>query len=211
MGTRHLISIYLDGEAKLAQYGQWDGYPSGQGFQCVAFLQAVDLDVFKTQVRNSRMLTEQEVRERWTEAGANPESEMVGLEIAEQFNRANPQLSRDSGAGTLTYIMEAEKPELAGDSTPFAGDSLFCEWAYVIDLDEMTFEVYEGFQKKAHEQGRFWDLPYTPSEDGEPREYWPMKLVASWAIQEIPSNWLAVVEGGPMEVLAASHSPGGRV
>ena len=50
-----------------------------------------------------------------------------------------------------------------------------------------------------------------PSEDGEPREYWPMKLVASWAIQEIPSNWLAVVEGGPMEVLAASHSPGGRV
>ena len=30
MGTRHLIAVQLDGEYKIAQYGQWDGYPEGK-------------------------------------------------------------------------------------------------------------------------------------------------------------------------------------
>lgn len=31
MGTRNPTAVVLDGEYKLAQYGQWDGFPSGQG------------------------------------------------------------------------------------------------------------------------------------------------------------------------------------
>jgi len=32
MGTRHLSMAYnKGGEVKVAQYGQWDGYPEGQG------------------------------------------------------------------------------------------------------------------------------------------------------------------------------------
>ena len=27
MGTRNLTAVYLDGEYKIAQYGQWDGLP----------------------------------------------------------------------------------------------------------------------------------------------------------------------------------------
>lgn len=29
MGTRHIIAVVADDEYKIAQYGQWDGYPSG--------------------------------------------------------------------------------------------------------------------------------------------------------------------------------------
>jgi len=29
MGTRHCIIAVCDGEHKIAQYGQWDGYPTG--------------------------------------------------------------------------------------------------------------------------------------------------------------------------------------
>ena len=28
MGTRNLTCVFKDGEYKVAQYGQWDGYPS---------------------------------------------------------------------------------------------------------------------------------------------------------------------------------------
>lgn len=31
MGTRHLIKVKYKGEIKVSQYGQWDGYPDGQG------------------------------------------------------------------------------------------------------------------------------------------------------------------------------------
>ena len=38
MGTRNLTAVYLDGQYKVAQYGQWDGYPEGQGITALTFL-----------------------------------------------------------------------------------------------------------------------------------------------------------------------------
>lgn len=55
MGTRHLISVVLDGEYKIAQYGQWDGYPSGQGQAIVDFLlDNFDREAFKRQLAKCR-------------------------------------------------------------------------------------------------------------------------------------------------------------
>jgi hypothetical protein len=34
------------------------------------------------------------------------------------------------------------------DSKGFLSDSLFCEWAYIINLDKEVLEVYEGFQEE---------------------------------------------------------------
>ena len=30
MGTRHLTAVVLNGDFKVAQYGQWDGFTNGQ-------------------------------------------------------------------------------------------------------------------------------------------------------------------------------------
>ena len=39
MGTRNLTMVIdQEGEVKVAQYGQWDGYPSGVGVGIVSFL-----------------------------------------------------------------------------------------------------------------------------------------------------------------------------
>lgn len=38
MGTRHLICVFFQGKWVVAQYGQWDGYPEGQGVKIYRFL-----------------------------------------------------------------------------------------------------------------------------------------------------------------------------
>ena len=38
MGTRHLILVYYKGQYHIAQYGQWDGYPGGQGVTVLHFV-----------------------------------------------------------------------------------------------------------------------------------------------------------------------------
>ena len=44
MGTRNLtMVINQEGETKVAQYGQWDGYPSGVGASVLSFLKNKEL------------------------------------------------------------------------------------------------------------------------------------------------------------------------
>jgi hypothetical protein len=38
MGTRNLVAVQIDGQYKIAQYGQWDGYHSGKGLEVLEFL-----------------------------------------------------------------------------------------------------------------------------------------------------------------------------
>jgi len=53
MGTRHLICVVLDNEYRVAQYGQWDGYLTGQGKEIVNFLLTCDLTKFKDKIKNN--------------------------------------------------------------------------------------------------------------------------------------------------------------
>ena len=76
------------------------------------------------------------------------------------------------------------------DDINFAADSLFCEWAYVIDLDKRTFEVYEGFNKEPlNEDERFFFLEEKSyKEHRGVDQYHPVKLVKSWSLDELPTG-----------------------
>jgi len=50
MGTRNVTMVISGGETKVAQYGQWDGYPSGQGVTILNFLKRFSLKKFKKQL-----------------------------------------------------------------------------------------------------------------------------------------------------------------
>ena len=41
MGTRHLTAVFLDGKYRVAQYGQWDGYPERAGRNCLNFARTI--------------------------------------------------------------------------------------------------------------------------------------------------------------------------
>lgn len=133
MGTRHLIAVAIDGEYKVAQYGQWDGYFEGQGVDVLNFLKNVDYNEFKNQVRNLSFLTKED---------------MVAINENDNWVRDFPWLSRDAGSDILNYVVNNNGNIKLKNSIGFAGDSLFCEYAYVIDLDKDIFEIYVGFNEE---------------------------------------------------------------
>src|SRR6185369_550103 len=101
MGTRHLTVVYLDKTHKIAQYGQWDGYPEGQGVTVLRFLDKMDKKKFTTKVRAAKFLTEEEIKKTWAECGAPADAEFVPVDVANTHKEKYPALSRDTGGDIL--------------------------------------------------------------------------------------------------------------
>lgn len=143
MGTRNLTVVKLRGKTKVAQYGQWDGYPTGQGQEIADFLKTVDLPTFKKQVAKLGVYTKADIEQAYKEAGANPGDEWVSIEVSERKNEAHPALNRDHGAGILALIQNGvvTKVQLQED---FKNDHLYCEYWYEVDLDKETVSMNGG-------------------------------------------------------------------
>lgn len=181
MGIRNLTCVMQDGEYKIAQYGQWDGYPSGQGVDILSFLQNADLEKFREKIKTVRFLKDEEI-------------ESLGIYWKDKY----PQLSRDHGAKVLDFVINDTK--IFQNSISFAGDSLFCEYCYVVDLDKNTFEVFEGFNKKPIKEGRF--VTGDSSLDGqneEGSEYEPVKLIKIYNLNSLPSEEEFLTDLEPQE------------
>lgn len=129
MGTRNLTMVKLGGELKVAQYGQWDGYPTGQGATISSFLKKMDKDLFISKVRRLRWITDQDIKA----------VESVG----DKWEDLYPHLSRDEGAGVLDLIHDGNVDFVAGNKD-FLEDGLFCEFAYELDLDSEVVTVFES-------------------------------------------------------------------
>lgn len=144
MGTRNLTAVYLDGQYKVAQYGQWDGYPEGQGITVLTFLRdKMDLELFKEALRNSSYIPSEELTALWKQYGAD-ENGLVTMEDSDRMMEDHPEFSRNTGAGILEMVQNHSEGMKLQDSINFAADGLFCEWAWVIDLDAGTFEGTAG-------------------------------------------------------------------
>ena len=148
MGTRNLTIVTLKGQTKVAQYCQWDGYFTGQGYTIAEFLKKVDLTKFKKKVKGLQWATSQEIKDSWTSVGADPNSDSVSFEIADKHTVEYPEYSRDTGANILDLIYKGKVTKL-DNQIDFLNDSLFCEFAYELDLDKKVVRIYVGFQKDA--------------------------------------------------------------
>ena len=192
MGTRGLNMVISKKETKVAQYGQWDHYPSGQGLTALLFLSRTDLTKFKEKVDTLHFSTDAEELEVKTYlASVGADNGWMTMEQAAKVNEVYPHLNRDMGAEILEYIMLNEVKFLC-DNTNFAADSIFCEWAYVIDLDKRTFEIYKGFNKTPlTETDRFYSLQAANLHHEDRRgddQYFPVKLVKEFSLDALPTK-----------------------
>lgn len=185
MGTRNLVAVQIDGRYKIAQYGQWDGYPSGKGLEVLEFLrERMNEAVFVKALRSSTYIAPEKLDALWKKYGADDEG-WVTMEQAAAMKRDHPEFSRDTGAKILDIVQEHPEGMELADSISFAADGLFCEWIWVIDFDKRTYEGYEGGGGKRLESGeRFYEFD---SEEGVMGYHSP-HLVAAFRLDELPTD-----------------------
>lgn len=203
MGTRNLTMVVSNGKTRVAQYGQWDGYPEGQGKTILATLKRIDAGgewgKFKTKIDNLKWITKKQSKE---------------IDADKNWETKYPYLSRDCGGGIIEAIHFGKmtvnegygnkkeiKVNVVGltNGEDFANDSLFCEWAYVIDLDKNSFEVYRGFNTSPLENNeRFYSESFTP-EKGSESEYYPVRFLKSYPLNKLPKEAIFIKECTPVE------------
>jgi hypothetical protein len=146
MGTRHIISAKCDGTIKLCQYGQWDGYPSGQGIDTLRQLKTFDMNRFKKKVKLLQFYDDKEIENKQISDG-------------EEFNR-------DTGSKILSLIYNDHVIRVVNSEDAIA----WIEYSYMVDFDENKLEAYSYWGKGNKEYLGLvlidsFDLDNLPSEE----------------------------------------------
>ena len=154
MGTRNLTIVKNNlGETKIAQYGQWDGYPSYSGIQALNFLR----DEYNQALLNVKLDLVQFVGDEEVDT-LYKQYESTDWENKDFLN-AYPGLHRDTGIGILEVVANATAPIKSVDNTEFANDSLFCEGIYEVDFSTNKFITIYADNKVSY------DLDDLPSDE----------------------------------------------
>lgn len=153
MGTRNLISIKSENKIKVAKYCQWDGYPDGQGVDILNILRNLDFKKLKKNIKNIKELSEESLKELYEKEGITV-GDFITMEEAERFKKSYPQLDRDMGAEIIKYVEENESPILFHQAG--AGmEKTWCQWFYILDLDEMSLLVFTEAPFKTIEKDNY--------------------------------------------------------
>lgn len=191
MGTRGVTGFIVDGVAKI-NYQQYDSYPEGVGAQVAEFMMRYpSIGAMREAARAIRVVSKDIIpTQEDVEALARFTDMRVGTQSPDDWYC----LLRDT-QGDPGKILEAG---VVVDNEDFLHDSLFCEWGWIINLDTNVVEVYQGFQREKHSEGRYAEGdPYIPDYmDGE--TYYPCALVLEvpfedFASYKSPDDFVAVV------------------
>jgi len=166
-------------------YNHSDSYVQGLGAEVIRFCQIVSHkdawqevsgNVEKIQLVDRNSVPTPELIERY--------KPFADVGVSNQTLEDWYCLLRGVQFGGFLWGVAAGELEHMIDGFDFLKDSLFCEYAYIINLDDMTLDFYRGFNKEPVENG----LPFPMVPDGS--GYYPVKLRASFSLWQLPLNWL---------------------
>lgn len=179
MGTRGSFGVVVDGEAKIG-YNQYDSYPDGHGIENLRWLRKVIESGIESDIRAEAAdveLVNDDVKP--TDADIEHLSAYTDLNVSEQSTDDWYCLTRETH-GSISKMLDCG---YILDSRNFPLDSLFCEWAYIVDFDNRQFEVYKGFNKGQATKGRWAGLAGEADSD-----YGPVELIALYHFDSLPTD-----------------------
>lgn len=148
MGTRNLTKVVdADGITRVAQYGQWDGYPSYTGTRILEFLLEYKMiEKLEQSLVKARFATPDELEEL-----VKPYCDEDGLMTFEQgteWSTMYPSLTRDTGCDILKVLVYSNAYVPLKDESDFEEDELFCEGVYTVNFQDRTYTTkYGGFEE----------------------------------------------------------------
>lgn len=123
MGTRHRQAVISKkGILKVQQYGQWDGYPSGQGSEILRYLKSGDIKKYHKNLTKLKKATK---------------AQLKIVEDDENWTQNYPYLSRDCGSRIHQMIEDGTVPFVI--HTPEEECRQWCEGFYTIDFHKGLF------------------------------------------------------------------------
>lgn len=177
MGTRGCYGFRKNGMDKLT-YNHFDSYPDYLGRTMVKFCKATSIPELN-EIFDKLILVNE---------SAKPTVEQI-KECKQYYDgRVSRQTVNDwycllrNAQGDLDAYKNGLKYMI--DGCDFIKDSLWCEYAYIINLDTEALEFWIGFQDKPHIYNR-----YGVERDGN---YYPCKMVASYPLATISLNEYSV-------------------
>lgn len=151
MSTRGAWGFRKDNVDKIT-YNHCDSYPSGLGETIKSFIHNHTITRLK-KISDKIILVDSKsipTREQINECRAFADVSVSMGNLSEWYVLLrNAQGDPEAYAGNLKYMI---------DGCDFIKDSLFCEYAYVINLDTEKLEIYEGFQKRP-QKNRYMTVP----------------------------------------------------
>lgn len=185
MSTRGFIGFVVDGTEKIT-YNHFDSYPAGLGADVLNWLRKAHHGGARRLAAELRVVDEDSSQPTAAdiEKFRGYANTRVGSQEIDDWYVLLRETQGNPGAILDAGVM------LDGSSLPT--DSLFAEWGYIVDFDTDVLEAYKGFQAAPHKGGRFADRPPHHGASG----YYPVRLVASWPLAELPTaeDFIAMLE-----------------
>lgn len=176
MGTRGLFGMRKNGQDK-AVYNHFDSYPEYLGKEFLSFIKMNGPEKLSQFFDNIKLI----------DADVNPTQEQK--EYCKQMGWFDNTVSNQSDNDWYCLLRGTQdldawqkcidkNQEIYLDNyIDFIKNSLFCEYAYIFDLDTNVLEFYVGFQKLPQVGNRYGIMPEN--------RYYPCKLVLTIPLDEI--------------------------
>lgn len=199
MGTRGAVGVHHKGQL-FVTYNHWDSYPDGLGQQVVDFcrdLSPEDVDMLRERFEHVKIVDldgekpTPEEQQKYVDAGFYDDS--VDTQSPDNWYCLLRNLQ---GIGYLEAVKEGKCRHWI-DSSEFLKDSLFCEYAYILDLDEGDLWFFEGFNKEPDNNS---PLPFEQKAYDRQGEYYPVRFKGKAALTKIPDEWISLFYPAEEEV-----------